>query len=71
MPVNTLYDTGGSMSCMAKRLFDTLPIKPKLMPCNRNIAGVGGKTLRPVGECFIHLQIEEEYSETRQWSLIT
>ena len=45
------------MSCIAKRFFDTLPMKPKLMPCNRYIAGMGGKTLRPVGECFILLQI--------------
>ena len=57
MPVNVLYDTGTSMSCMAKQFFDTLPIKPKLVPCNRYIAGAGGKTLRPVGKCFVQLQI--------------
>ena len=45
MPVNALYDTGASMSCMAKQFFDTLPMKPKLIPCDRHIAGVGGKTL--------------------------
>ena len=28
MLVNTLYDTGTSMSCMAKWFFDSLPIKP-------------------------------------------
>ena len=57
VPVNGLYDTGASMNCMAKRFFDTLPMKPKLIPCNRFIAGMGGETLKPVGECFIHLQI--------------
>ena len=57
MSVNALYDTGASMGCMAKEFFDTLPIKPKLIPCNRYIAGMGGKTVRPVGDCFIQLQI--------------
>ena len=57
MPVNALYNTVTSMSCMAKQFFDTLHMNPKLIPCNRYIAGVGGKTLRPVGKCFIHLQI--------------
>ena len=57
MPVNGLYDTGMSVSCMAKWFLNTLPIKPKLIPCNRYIAGAGGKTLRPVGQCFIQLQI--------------
>ena len=56
-PLNALYDTGVSMSCMTKQFFDTLPIKPKLIPCNRYIAGAGGETLRPIGKCFIHLQI--------------
>ena len=57
MPVNVLYDTGTSLSCMAKWFFNTLPIKPKFIPCYRYIAGVGGKTLRPVGKCFVQLQI--------------
>ena len=61
MPVNALYDTGTSMSCMAKRFFDTLTMKPKLIPCNQYIAGTGGKILRLVGECFIHLQIGKGY----------
>ena len=57
MPVDAFYDTGMSMSCTAKRFFDTLSMKPKLIPCNRFIVGAGGKTLRLVGECFIYLQI--------------
>ena len=65
VPVNELYDTGTSMSCMAKWFFDTLPMKPKLIPCNRYIAGMGGNTLRPVGECFIHLKIERRVFQDR------
>ena len=42
---------------MAKRFFDTLIIKPKLIPCNRSTAGTGGEILRLIGEHFIHLQI--------------
>ena len=57
VPMKALHDTGTSMSCMAKRFFDTLPMKPKLMPFNKYIAGMGRDTLGPVGECFIHLQI--------------
>ena len=57
MPVNVLNDTGASISCMAKWFFNTLMMKPKLIPCDRYIAGSGGKTLRPVGKCFISLQI--------------
>ena len=57
MPVDALYNTGASMSCMTKRFFDTLTVKPKQIPCNRSIAGAGGEILRPVGECFICLQI--------------
>ena len=43
-----LYDTGASMSYMAKSFFDTLSIKPKLIPCHRYMH---------LGECFIQLQI--------------
>ena len=68
IPVDALYDTGVSMSCMAKWFFDTLAIKPKLIPCNRSIAATGGKTLRPVGECFIHLQIGERVF--RNWVVV-
>ena len=53
IPVNALYDADTLMSCMAKQFFDTLPIKPKLVPCNRYIAGTGGETLKPVGKCFV------------------
>ena len=56
-PVDALYDTGISMSCMAKRFFDKLTMKPKLIPCIQSITGTGGKLLRLVGECFICLQI--------------
>ena len=65
MPVNTLYDTGASMSCMAKRFFDTLPMRPKLMIFNKYIAGVGGKTLRPVSKCFVCLQIGRRMFQDR------
>ena len=34
-----------------------MPMKPKLIPCNRYTAGAGGKTLRPVDKCFVCLQI--------------
>ena len=57
VPVNVLNDTGASMSCMAKQFFDTLFIKPNLIPCGRYIAGEGGKTLRHVGEYFVQVQI--------------
>ena len=57
VPVNMLYDTGASMSCMTKWFFDTLAMKPKLIPCDKYTAGAGGKTLRPIGECFVSLQI--------------
>ena len=52
MPVDALYDTGASKSCMARRFFDTLAMKPKLIPCNQSIVGAGGEILRPVGEYF-------------------
>ena len=57
VPVNALYDTCMSISCLAKWFFNTLPMKPKLIPCNWYIAGMGGETLKPVGKCFVHLQI--------------
>ena len=57
MPVNALYDTGALMSCMAKKVLETLLIKPNLIPSDRYIAGIGGETLKPVGKCFIQLQI--------------
>ena len=34
MPADALYDTSASNSCMAKRFFDTLAVKPKLIACN-------------------------------------
>ena len=49
MPMDALYDAGMSMSCMAKRFFDTLTVKPKLIPCNQSTAGAGGEILWPVG----------------------
>ena len=57
MSVSVFYDTGAFMSCMAKRFFNTLPIKPKLIPCDRYMAGMGGEALKPVGKCFVQLQI--------------
>ena len=57
MSVNVLYDTGMSINHMVKQFFDTLPITPKLIPCNRYIASAGGRTLRPVDKCFIQPQI--------------
>ena len=57
MPVNVLYDTGTLISCMANQSFNTLPIKPKLIPCDRSIVGMVGEKLRPVGKCFVKLQI--------------
>ena len=65
MPVNVLHDTGRLMSCMTKRFFDTLPIKPKLIPCDGYISGMGGKALKPVGECFIQLQIAKRVFRER------
>ena len=65
MPVNALYDTGMSRSCMSKRFFDTLLMKPQLIPCNRYIAGMGDKTLRPVGKCFVCLQIGKRIFQER------
>ena len=63
--VNMLYDTGTSISCMAKLFFNTLPMRSKLIPCNGYIAGVGGKTPRPVGKCFVHLQIGRKILQDR------
>ena len=65
MPVNVPYDTGTSMSCIAKWFFDTLPIKPKLIACNMYIAGMGGETLRPVDKCFIQVQIGKKVFRDR------
>ena len=55
--VNTLYDTGTSISVMAKHFYDMLQNKPKLAECSRNISNTSGEALIPVGKCFIHLQI--------------
>ena len=63
--MHALYDTGTSMSCMAKSIFETLSINPKLIPYNRFTAGAGGKVLRPVGECFIQLQIGKKVFRDR------
>ena len=53
IPVHVLYDTGASMSCMAKRFSNTLPINAKLISCNRFIAGARGEVLRLVVKCFV------------------
>ena len=55
--VETLYDTGASMSVMFICFLDKFQSKPKLIKCNRNISGVGGEALMPLEECFIQLQI--------------
>ena len=55
--VNALYDTGASISVMAKHFYDKLQKKPKLAKCSRNIFNASGEALRPVGKCFIQLQI--------------
>ena len=65
IPVHTLYDTGTLMNCMAKRFFNTLPINPRLIPCNRYIADAEGEVLRPVDECFIQLQIGKKVFRDR------
>ena len=55
--VNAHYDTGASISVMAKLFYDKLQSKPKLAKCSRNISNVSGEALIPVGECFVQLQI--------------
>ena len=60
-----LYDTGALISCMAKRFFNTLPINPKLLPCNRYITGAGGEVLRLVGKCFVQLQFGKKVFRDR------
>ena len=65
VPVNVLYDTGALMNCMANQFFDTLLIKPKVIPCERYIADVRGKTLKLVSECFIKLQIGKKVFRDR------
>ena len=51
--VNALYDTGASISVMAKSFYDKLQNKPKLAKCSRNISNTSGKALIPVRECFV------------------
>ena len=63
--VETLYDTGMSISVMAKHFFDVLQNKPKLIRCNRSISGAGREALIPVGECFIRLQIGKRPFQNR------
>ena len=65
MHVDVLYDTGALKTCMAKRFFDTLTLKPMVLPCNRSIAGTEGEILRLVGKCFICLQIGKRV--VRDW----
>ena len=38
-----------------------LLVCPKLIQCNRNISDTKGKTLIPLGECFVQLQIGKEH----------
>ena len=54
--VEALYDTGVSISVMAKHFYDRLPNKPKLIKCSRNISSASGKALIPIGECFFQLK---------------
>ena len=63
--VETLYDTGTSISVMAKHFFDRLQNRPKCIRCNRSISGAGGKALIPVGKCFIQLQIGKRTFQNR------
>ena len=42
---------------MAHQFFNKLENKPKLIKCNRNVSGAHGRTLIPVGEFFVQLQI--------------
>ena len=42
---------------MSHQFFNNLENKPKLIPHNRSISGVGRGILTPVGECFISVQI--------------
>ena len=54
--VNALYDTGVSISVMAKHCYDKLQNKLKLAKCSRNTSNASGKALIPVGESFMQLQ---------------
>ena len=65
LEVESLYDTGTSISVMSKHFFDRLQNKPKLIRCNRSISGAGGETLIPVGKCFIQLQIGKRTFQDR------
>ena len=63
--VEALYDTGAPISVMSKYFLDKFQSKPKLIKCNRNISGMAGETLIPLGECFIQLQAEQRTFHNR------
>ena len=63
--VEALYDTGASISVMSKWFLDRFQNKLKLIKCNWNISGAGGKALVPLGECSIQLQIGKRTFCTR------
>ena len=56
---------GTSISVMSKCFLNTFENKPKLIKCNRNISGAGGKPLVPLGECFFYLQIGKQTFHVR------
>ena len=63
--VNALYDTGASISVMAKHFCNKLQSKPKLAKCSRNISNPSGNALIPTGECFVQLQISKKLFRNR------
>ena len=65
LEVESLYDTGASISIMARHFFERLHNKPKVIKCTRNLSGAGGEALVPAGECFIQLQIGKKTCRDR------
>ena len=65
LDMEVLYDNGASISVMSKRFFKKLQNKSRLIRSNRNISGVGGEALEPVGECFITLKIGKKIFRDR------
>ena len=63
--VNAHYDTGASISVMAKHFSNKLQSKPKLAKYKRNISNASGKALRPTGECLVQLQIGKKLFRDR------
>ena len=75
--MQALYDTGTSINTISLKFYSSMQQRVKLLPTNRKVVSVDGKTLGPIGEVHVKFKLgKAEFNDiflilnNLQWDII-